>query len=351
MKDPNLVKRARAKYFTLAFLYPLIDLQGANNKKYWSAWHCSRILKVTDYETFSKVQGKYCKQRFCTVCNRIRTANYINSYTKVINTFSEPYMLTLTLRNCKGKDLRFTIQQMQSFFRYFNKQQTKAGYKNKYLRKLEVTFNHDKTTYHPHYHIVTENKPLADRILSDWLLFYGSATNLKAQNVKICDSNAKIELFKYFTDIIKKKDGIYKFEPLAFDLIISALDRIRIFQPVGIKKMTDPEQIELFSQEISEVLHESEYYYDERVADWVGFHNKTHLTGYKPSEKFKMMVESIGFDDRINGSEYKTHDVFTGTAKKDTNNILTPNKSFENGNRKNTKRYKFDTKRYKFDTN
>jgi len=328
MKDVNLIKRARAKYFTLAFLYPLIDLEGPNNKKYWSAWHCSRILKVTHYETFSKVQGKYCKQRFCTVCNRVRTAHYINAYSKIIDSFDKPFMLTLTIRNCKGIHLRENIQQMQSFFRFFNKKQSKSGYKNKYLRKLEVTFNHEKTTYHPHYHIVCENRSLSEVLLAEWMSYFRDKTNIKAQDIRICDLNAKIELFKYFTDIIKKKDGVYKFEPLAFDLIIAAIDRIRIFQPVGIKKMKETEDLSLFTQEIMPIMHESEYFYDDRVADWVGFNSKNHLTGYKPTEKFKMMVESIGIDTRNLGSEYKTRDVFTGKAKKDTNSIITPNKSF-----------------------
>ena len=323
MNDINLTKRARAKFFTLAFLYPLIDLQGANNKKYWSAWHCSRILKVTHYEKHTKVVGKYCKQRFCTVCNRVRTAMYINGYSPIIDnwisTNDKPYFLTLTRRNCRGRSLKNNIQISQNFFRWLNKKMAKEKKSLKYLRKLEVTFNYEKTTYHPHYHIVCENLDTAGIILGEWMNYFKFEVSINAQDVRECDEKAKIELFKYFTDIIKKKDGIYKFEPLAFDLIISAIDRVRIFQPVGIKKMEETEDLTLFSQEIMEILHESEYYYDDRVADWVGFDSKNHLTGYKPSEKFKMMVESIGIDTRNLGSEYKTRDVFTGKQKKELN--------------------------------
>jgi hypothetical protein len=315
MNDLNLTKRARAKYFTLAFLYPLIDLGSVNNKKYWSAWHCSRILKLTHYENKTEVKGMYCKQRFCTVCNRIRTAHYIHAYNKIIDSFNKPYFLTLTTKNVLGKQLRPRIKQYGNFFRLLNKTCTRKFGGLKYLRK----FNIEDTTYHPHYHIVCEDLDTVGIILGAWMNYFKYEVSINAQDVQECDTNAKIELFKYFTNVIKRKGTKYEFEPIAFDLIISALDRIRIFQPVGIKKFKESEQLELFSENIDDLLHETEFFYDDKLGNWIDFDHKTLLTSYKPSDKFIEMCKSIGKDDRDMSKLTKWHSPFHKIDKKELN--------------------------------
>jgi hypothetical protein len=201
----------------------------------------------------------------------------------------------------------------------FNKSCARQRVSNKYLRKLEVTFNSEDTTYHPHYHIVCENRDTAKRIRAAWREFWGEDASINAQHIKKCDTNAKIELFKYFTNVIKRKGTKYEFEPIAFDLIISALDRIRIFQPVGIKKFKESEQLELFSENIDDLLHETEFFYDDKLGNWIDFDHKTLLTSYKPSDKFIEMCKSIGKDDRDMSEMTKTHSPFHKIDKKELN--------------------------------
>lgn len=330
MKDINLVKRARAKYFTLAFLYPLIDLQGPNNKKYWSAWHCSRNLIAKHYVTHTEIKGKYCKQRFCTVCNRIRTAQYIHAYSDTIHKFSDPQFLTLTLRNCRGQKLRGMVERTVKFFREFNRFCTKNKISNKYLRKLEITYNIEDNSYHPHYHIVTSDSRLADLMLEHWMNYWPrSWVSPKAQKIEPCDENAHKELFKYFCEVIKKKNGVYEFEAIAFDIIISALDRIRIFQPVGIKSIKEPEQLSIWDESLKDILHEKEYIWNDRLANWVGLTSGNALIKYNPNDKFRVMLKEIGLDDRDMRELSRKHDYFSNSKTKNKNTFES-NRNFNN---------------------
>jgi hypothetical protein len=183
-------------------------------------------------------------------------------------------------------------------------------------------------TYHPHYHIVCENKATAQAIRRAWLEFWGEQANTNGQNIKKCDLKAKIELFKYFTNIIKRKGTSYEFEPIAFDLIISALDKVRIFQPVGIKKFVEAKQPELFTEELSTLLHDTEYFYNDKLGNWMNFDSETMLTSYKPSKKFIKMCKSIGLDDRDMRERLHTKDIFVKNDSNTLNLDLQPDRNF-----------------------
>jgi hypothetical protein len=50
---------------------------------YWNAYHCQRKLFSSD----DRLYGKYCKNRFCTLCCGIRKAEIINKYLPIIKTY------------------------------------------------------------------------------------------------------------------------------------------------------------------------------------------------------------------------------------------------------------------------
>ena len=55
-------------------------------KAYWNSFHCqNRIISSKN-----RIYGKYCKNRFCTVCSAIRKVDIINRYYPILQTWEEP---------------------------------------------------------------------------------------------------------------------------------------------------------------------------------------------------------------------------------------------------------------------
>lgn len=52
---------------------------------YWNAYHCLNNVIVAN----GKMYGRYCKNRFCTICNAIRKADTINRYYPVISQWKD----------------------------------------------------------------------------------------------------------------------------------------------------------------------------------------------------------------------------------------------------------------------
>ena len=65
-----------------------------------------------------------------------------------------PAFLTLTVRNVRAGDLRATLRQMsEDWNRFINRPKTKqlvAGW----AKALEITYNTERHTFHPHYHVI-----------------------------------------------------------------------------------------------------------------------------------------------------------------------------------------------------
>ena len=72
----TLQKRAKSKAFTQSYLFDLIDLKSNLNKSYWQTYHCAKVV----LQEGDKITSRYCNQRWCLTCNRIRTAKMINGY-------------------------------------------------------------------------------------------------------------------------------------------------------------------------------------------------------------------------------------------------------------------------------
>jgi len=71
-----LLKRARAKYFSTPLAINLAKLRSPLEKSYRNTVYCSATLSQED----GKIVGSYCGNRWCMVCNRIRTARAIHRY-------------------------------------------------------------------------------------------------------------------------------------------------------------------------------------------------------------------------------------------------------------------------------
>lgn len=232
----SLQKRARAKMLTDTYTYRLIDQNTRLNKSYWQTWWCTRTV----LQDGNKLKSRYCNQRWCLVCNRIRTAKLINGYMPSIDELKDPHFVTLTRQTVKAEQLYDTIQEMQANFVKVKDRLRKKGYKAIGIRKLEVKVNVNECddTYHPHFHCIIEGADISRLFVSEWVSSYDKdVCNIKAQDVRKADKNAPIELFKYFTKLMTDSG---QFFPQQMDFIFQTVKGMRTFQPFGgIKKVSE----------------------------------------------------------------------------------------------------------------
>ena len=289
----SLRKRAVAKYVTNEIIFPLIDLDSPLKKSYWSTFHCANVL-LQDGE---KITGKYCNNRWCIVCNRIRTAKMINGYLPVIRKeIPEPYFTTLTVPNVPGSELRSTIRGMiKTTIKINDTFRHRRDFRLKGIRKLECTFNRDTSEFHPHLHFLENTGKAGNELINAWLDSYPEA-DPSAQNIRPADQNSLIEIFKYSTKFwtkkeVTKSEGIvnFKINPYALDVIFKAMYRIRVFQVMGIKKLVLNEDIdEIQAQEIEGLKKDIDVWvWEHELSDWVNSSGE-FLTGSKANERYKI---------------------------------------------------------------
>lgn len=107
--------------------------------------------------------ANYCRDRMCPVCRwrlslqrysyMCKIFNYVVEHQEEYGTFKFT-LLTLTVKNCKPKDLGDTITQMS---KAWDKMCKRKHFKDNivgWARSLEVTYNPKRYTMHPHYHVM-----------------------------------------------------------------------------------------------------------------------------------------------------------------------------------------------------
>jgi hypothetical protein len=296
----NYQNRARAKAITNSYLFDLIDLNNKMSSSYWSTFHCSNVILQDN----NRAKAKYCKQRWCIVCNRIRTAKIINDYKPEIDKFKAPQFVTLTLPNVKAKELKKTIEKMNTTFSNITRKLKREKHTIKALRKYECTYNKTTNEYHPHYHILIDNKETGEAIINQWLKNVPTA-NRVAQDIRPANETSLIELCKYFTKIVAKDTDTV---PKALDIMFRAIRNKRTFQAIGIRsastKTIDEEFTELEAQEINHKEDKQEIYvWKQSIYDWVAASGEI-FAEYKPTatdmqvlskqKKLKPKLQEIG---------------------------------------------------------
>lgn len=248
--------------------------------KYWDTYHCSDIVTV-EGET---AKSKFCRKRWCVICNRIRTAQLVHTYYPTLKTWPDKQFVTLTVPNPKLDELKPTLNRMYKAFTDIKDSERKADRKLVGLRKLEVTYNRFEDTYHPHFHLVTETGRSCDKIIKKWLKKFPEAREV-AQDSRTADDHSCFELFKYFTKLTSNSSKDRIVSAAALDNIFRALDGVRVFQPFGFvahREEPAPENVTLGEEE-QEYVDVWEYKYLQEMHDWFCLENGDALTGYEPS--------------------------------------------------------------------
>lgn len=242
-------------------------------KRYNRMFACGDVLTFkTSVDSDGIVSDKmhlaramFCRDRLCPMCQWRRSMKTHYNVSRVLKVTGDKYrylFLTLTIPNCSGTALSVTLDKLfESWHRYINQKWWKSVVKG-FFRTVEITFNHEKQTYHPHIHclIVVEKEYFrsdAYRKHKDWqeawMLANGSTKRLQV-NIKpvtytsngsaLSDDQKRIQaLYKALCEIskyqIKDTDiGTY-FNQSTIGLVqtlASALHGRRLYQMGGVFK-------------------------------------------------------------------------------------------------------------------
>lgn len=275
-------RRARSKWYTDKVSVPLSQLDSPLSKYYENSLKCNSSIKRKG----KKLTSSYCNARHCNTCNRIRTAKAINHYGKQFESYTDLEFTTLTIPNCSAENLKVTIEKMIKLFSNITRvirEKRKIDFNG--IRKIEITYNSQKDTYHPHIHVLHSGN-CGNMFVEEWLKRFSEAS-IKAQDTKKATQGSLNELFKYTTKILIKnsidKNTIDVFLP-AIDNIIVSMQNKRSFQTFGKMKMISEDVEELQSEDYNylDENYDTYYVWEKELANWVDFYNDESLTTFKP---------------------------------------------------------------------
>lgn len=219
------------------------------DKKYYRVIDCSTFLEfgVTKTSSLKLLQANFCKVRLCPMCAWRRSLKIFGQVSKVMDHVEQNYnyryiFLTLTVKNCYGEDLKDTLDLMTSAFNKMNQRKAFKKAIKGYFRSLEITYNKEDDTYHPHFHLILAvNKSYftdKDYYLSqeNWTRLWKESLKVNytpvvdVRRVKSKDKNfSKViaETAKYTVKsedfLIKKEDG--KINEALTDEVVATLDK------------------------------------------------------------------------------------------------------------------------------
>lgn len=293
-----LARRARAKYMTFPLAIALAELRTPLEKSYRNTVYCA--IELTQ-ENDGKITGKYCGNRWCLVCNRVRLARAINRYHGPLSAWRDPQFVTLTIPNVSGDTLKDTIVAMirdvASIARAMNRTD---GIKLQALRKIECTYNPIRNDFHPHFHLAVNGRNAAGVLVARWLDAHPTASP-DAQDIRPCDEDSLMELFKYFTKLVVKARGASGGRAVApveaLDVIFQAMRGRRVYQPIGFKVEIDPpddEEADIGTSGDTEAAkrigERVRWLWVQQVHDWVDRSTGEPLTGFEPSQALRRIV-------------------------------------------------------------
>ncbi len=288
-----LRKRARSKFLSLPLATRLAELRSPLEKSYRNTIYCASTLR----QNGGKLVGKYCGNRWCLVCNRVRTARAISRYKPVLDQWREPMFVTLTVRNVQGEQLAETIGEMLARFAAARRGITRTdGLSFEALRKLECTHNQHRGDYHPHFHALVNGRAAAEALRTRWLAAWGDQADAQAQDVRAATPGSAHELFKYFTKLASSAGGKKQFIPVeALDTIFRAMRGRRVWQPVGFTATPQvDEEAQIGTDGTTEALTPAadgaEWEWMQDQHDWVDHRTGELLTGWEPNRAAESFV-------------------------------------------------------------
>ena len=245
-------------------------------KSYDNTYHCASVKHYLG----DKMKTTYCKNRWCRVCNRIRTAVNIQNYGPAIAGLVDAYFVTLTRRTVWEDSLESQIEEMENIWRIIykitkdkRKKPFKDGIYLKGIRSMECTVSKDGR-YHYHFHLIVEGKENAEWLKSEWLKRNNNSVEA-AQDIRPADKGAIIEVLKYSVKMSVGLDKTGNYQK--YDKIFQALRGKRTTVAFGGLKAAkiDDEDFQTEAQSVSAELkmklgdEPSLWVWNQEVYDWV----------------------------------------------------------------------------------
>ena len=228
-----LQRRAFRKQYSVPLHVNLAELRNEREQYYRNSIYCTDNIEQDEN---GRLRTHYCNGRLCPICQAIRTAKAMNKYLTPIQTFHNPYFLTLTRRTVQDEHLRSTIRQMKEEFSLINDLARKQN-KLHGLRKLEVTYNGETNEFHPHFHMILDGENVASFILEQWLKRNRSSAHRQGQEIKAIEAGNNEEtriLFGYITKLVTViEENRVPVPSEALDVIVSGIFNGRTLQPYG----------------------------------------------------------------------------------------------------------------------
>ncbi len=307
VKD-SIRKRPRKKMITQKLNLALIEV--AKNKgdtkmekRYRNTWYCQSHITTHN----GKAYGNYCKNRFCLVCLGIRKADMINRYYPIIEKWKQPHFLTLTVKAQPNQNLQKWMDGMKKALTKILKRCQKRFERNRGPKligvySLECNFNPIRKTYNPHFHILTANKEIANRIKEEWLQIWTPKYALPyLQKIRKVKDTGKdlVETIKYGAKIfidptMKKKKGMksktpHKIYAAGLHEIYKAMDNKRLFGSFGFRLPKEEPKVK--KEKI--VFDFQEWNYVPEIADYVNNETGQLMTSFIPDQSLETILNEI----------------------------------------------------------
>ena len=285
-KNLNVLDKTTQKKLKNEFLAECHDLNDSY-KKAVKARNCGSYIEMREYndEHLELHNANFCKARLCPMCNwRLSIKRFLNlsAVTDVAKSDGfELLFLTLTAKNIPGESLKAEIKHYFDAWKYLA---TKNPLFKKsihgWFRALEVTYNEEDDTYHPHLHIVLAVKSTYFKHSSyyitqkKWAELWANALKIdyapivhiqKTYSKK--NSSPEQEVSKYTVkDSDYLRNGDLKLSAKIVDVLDSALRGVRLIAYGGVfkkiyqlldldeTKLTDDEQLAKITEDLAYVI-------------------------------------------------------------------------------------------------
>lgn len=217
---------------------------------------CAELIRLKHCDscgTNHVESARLCRDRFCPICTwRLSMRRFANMYT-IVDSLRNAYpessweFVTLTARNCKPDGLNEMIDEMM---RTWNSIASAKKFKEKvagWARNLEITYNPDDGSLHPHFHILVmyrETEIPDYYIIERWCNGYRGHVSFWAQDRREIgwkvDQNpddeiaveAILETYKYSV----KDTDLQKMPLRTFRAMVEALNKRRLVAFGGVVK-------------------------------------------------------------------------------------------------------------------
>ena len=228
-KESDLKEYAARKLANMIICNVYQKFDPAKAVRLYECWNYIKIAKHVETGQKKLIFATSCKVRLCPCCAWRRSRKYGIENSQMLTAINGNYIfLTVTVRNCDGKDLKKTLDELNTGWKRFYQRKKIKSVMLGSVRNVEITYNRRTKQFHPHMHIIMQvpasyygklyiKKSEYDRIWQE---------SIRADYIPICDvrkvkgKKAVFEVSKY---VAKLSDVLYlKGEEL--EKVIQTLD-------------------------------------------------------------------------------------------------------------------------------